>query len=420
MSPICKAEHIGVGTEILLGQIANSHARTISQELAAHGFYMYYHTAVGDNMERIGSVLQSAIARSNVVIFTGGLGPTQDDLTRESVAKFVHRKLTFREDAWGTVERYFHRRRRPIPERNRQQAMVIEGGEWLENPNGTAPGQYVGVNGIHYFLLPGPPLEMIPMLKNKVIPKLQRLFPLDMALESRVLHLCGIGESDVDAQIPELLTGRNPTVAPLAGEGEMLLRVTASGHDVNAAKKLIYPVEQRLRSLFGSYIYGTDEDTLAKVVGQRLLGNGASLAVAESCTGGLVSTMITSIPGSSAYYLGGVVSYADAIKMAVLQVTSKSLNQWGAVSEQVALEMARGVRKLTGSNYGIAITGIAGPSGGTVDKPVGLVWFAISGFAGDKAFSGVWSGSREQIRIRAAKYLLWRLWSQLEMETSGA
>lgn len=419
MSSICQAEHIGVGTEILLGQIANTHARTISQELAANGFYVYYHTAVGDNLERIVGALQNAVVRSNLVILTGGLGPTQDDLTRDAVAQFVQRKLTFREDAWATVERYFHRRRRAIPERNRRQAMVIEGGEWIENPNGTAPGQYVSVDGVHYFLLPGPPLEMIPMLKSEVIPRLQRLFPLDVSLESRVLHFCGIGESDVDAQIPELLASSNPTVAPLAGEGEMLLRITANGRDAREAHRLIQPIETYLRSLFSKYIYGTDEDTLAAVVGRRLLRQGASLAIAESCTGGLVSSMITSVPGSSAYFLGGVVSYANAAKAIALQVSQDSLERWGAVSEQVALEMARGVRKLLGASYGISITGIAGPGGGTADKPVGLVWFAISSSAGDLSFSGIWSGSREQVRIRAAKYLLWQLWSRLEMETSG-
>ncbi|MCL6445285.1 MAG: CinA family nicotinamide mononucleotide deamidase-related protein, partial [Alicyclobacillus sp.] len=266
MDIVCKGEHIAVGSEILLGQIANRHAQTISQRFADHGLFLYYHTAVGDNLERIVASFRLAAERSNVVIVTGGLGPTVDDLTKEALASFLNRSLHTSQHALDAIRRHFAHRGRPMPPSNEKQALCIEGGELLDNPNGTAPGQYVEANGVHYFLLPGPPLEMLPMLDNHVLPRLRAIFSRNTALVSRVLHFCGIGESDVDRQIVDLTVGQNPTVAPLAGEGEMLLRITATAEDEAKARALIAPIERRLRQQFAPFIYGVDHETLPMAV----------------------------------------------------------------------------------------------------------------------------------------------------------
>ncbi|MCL6516233.1 competence/damage-inducible protein A [Alicyclobacillus sp.] len=413
MSQTCRGEHLAVGTEILLGQIANSHARTVSLEFANNGFFIYHHSAVGDNLGRIVEAFRVAAARSNVVVVTGGLGPTADDLTKEALAQFLGRTLWLSEEALRQIEAYFQARKRKMPDENRKQALCIEGGELMDNPNGTAPGVYVEADGVHYFLLPGPPLEMVPMLRNHVLPRLRRLFPHEQVLVSRVLHLCGIGESDVDEQIPQWLAQANPTVAPLAGEGEMLLRITARAEDEDRARALIAPVEADLRRRFSPYIYGVDDETLASAVGRCLTAAGQTLAVAESCTGGGLSSMITGVPGSSAYFLGGVVAYDNRVKSSVLGVPESTLTVHGAVSEETARAMAEGVRNALGSDWGLATTGIAGPGGGTPEKPVGLVYVAVAGAKETRVFRLQLRGSREQIRLRAAKQVLWRLWQAL-------
>jgi nicotinamide-nucleotide amidase len=405
----CRGEHIAVGTEILLGQIANTHARTVSQEFVNHGFFLYHHHAVGDNLERIVDVLREASNRSNVIVITGGIGPTEDDLSREALAAWLGLPLELDERLLADIEAFFQRRGVPMPAENRRQAMRIQGAEILPNPYGTAPGQYVQHRGIHYFLLPGPPLEMKPMLQDHVIPRLKRIFPSPQVLVSRVLHFCGIGESSVDEQITDLLRGENPTVAPLAGEGEMLLRITARAATAAEAHALIKPVEAELRSRFAPYIYGVDEDTLPSVALRVLAERRASLAVAESCTGGLVQAMLTDVPGSSQVFMGGVVAYDNAVKERLLGVSPATLREHGAVSEATAREMAEGVRDRLQATFGIATTGIAGPGGGTEDKPVGLVYIAVAGPDRTEVFRLLLTGSREQIRIRAAKQLLWRL-----------
>lgn len=387
----------------------------VSLALTRHGLSIFHHTAVGDNKERILNALSIAAKRSNVVIVTGGLGPTDDDLTKECVAKFLARRLVMDEGALATLTEYFAHRGRAMPEANKKQALCIAGGELLANPNGTAPGQYVydDERGVHFFLLPGPPLEMNPMLETKVLPRLAVLFPHSGALVSRVIHLCGIGESDVDAKIKDVTTSSNPTVAPLAKEGEMLLRITASASDAQAARVLLAPVEERIRHEFASYVYGVDDESLASVVGDILKRQNQSLSVAESCTGGLLSSMITAVPGSSAYYKGGIVAYHNDVKERFLGVNRESLWEPGAVSEEVATQMAEGAREAFGAHYAIALTGIAGPSGGTAQKPVGLVYGAIADGKTVDCFRMQYHGSREQIQIRASKHMLWRLWSRI-------
>jgi nicotinamide-nucleotide amidase len=410
MDVVCRAEHIGVGSEILLGQIHNSHARTISCEFASRGFFMFHHTAVGDNFERIQDAFRIAASRSNVVVVTGGLGPTADDLTKEALAAFLKRDLYLSEEALRHLENWFRSRNRPMPEQNRKQALCITGGELLPNPNGTAPGVYVEDKGVHYFLLPGPPLEMLPMLQNEVIPRLHQIFGQQRALVSRVLHFCGIGESAVDEQISDLTSLTNPTVAPLAGEGEMLLRITATDTDETSAKARIAPIEAEIRRRFGDYIYGVDDESLPIVVQSVLTQAKSTLALAESCTGGTIASMLTAVPGSSEYLLGAVVSYHNDVKEQVLGVRRETLDNFGAVSEQTAIEMAEGVRKLCGSTYGLSVTGILGPGGGSEQKPVGLVYGAISTAEGTTVYPMQFRGSREQIRLRTTKHMLWYLW----------
>jgi nicotinamide-nucleotide amidase len=297
--------------------------------------------------------------------------------------------------------------------------MCIDGGELLPNPNGTAPGQYVIQNQVHYFLLPGPPLEMQPMLQQEVLPRLKTVFPNPNVLISRVLHLCGIGESAVDEQIPHLLAGHNPTVAPLAGEGEMLLRMTATGATERDARNLIEPVEASLHEMFGSYIYGYDEDSLPIVVGRLLRDCQSTLAVAESCTGGLVSSMLTAIPGSSEYFLGGIVAYQNEVKQKFIEVRQETLDSVGAVSEQTAREMASGVRRQFQSTYGISLTGVAGPGGASEAKPVGLVFCGVAGPEGTQVFRLQLRGSRDQIRLRAAKQVMWRLCNTIRQSSKS-
>lgn len=411
-----RGEHIAIGTEILLGQILNAHARSVSLAFANQGFFMYHHVAVGDNLSRIEATFRQAAERANVIVVTGGLGPTADDLTREALSRFLNRKLVMSPEALTELESFFAGRNRPMPEENRKQALLIEGAIHLPNPNGTAPGQYVYAEGAHYFLLPGPPLEMNPMLTNYVIPMLGTLFPNDQVLVSRTLHLCGIGESSVDEQIPHLLAQDNPTVAPLASEGEMMLRITATAATETLASKLIEPIERELRERFSDHIYGVDTESLPSAVGNVLTARNLTLATAESCTGGLLSSMITAVPGASTYFVGGSVTYDNAVKQKILGVSSHTLAQHGAVSEQVAAEMAEGVRKLCGSTYGISTTGIAGPGGSTYDKPIGLVYVGIAGPTGCEVHRLQFRGSREQIRLRSVKQLLWLLWKKVDCE----
>lgn len=411
----CSAEHIAVGSEILLGQILNRHAQTVSRALVAEGFHLYHHTAVGDNQGRVLESLRIAAARSNVVIITGGLGPTEDDLTKECLAEFLNRPLVLDAGALATLMAFFERRERPMPAANRKQALCIADGELLPNPNGTAPGQYVNdpLSGVHFFLLPGPPLEMEPMLVEQVLPRLRSTFTGHGVVRSKVLHLCGIGESDVDAQIADVTSMTNPTVAPLAGEGEMVLRITAAADNEAAAWERIRPLEERLTTAFAPYLYGLDDDSLPSVVGRLLRVRQETLATAESCTGGLLSSMITAVPGSSASYLGGIVAYHNEAKQALLAVDRGVLESDGAVSEKVAVQMAEGAKRALTATYAISLTGIAGPDGGTPEKPVGLVFGAIAGNGWTQCFQMHYRGSREQIRIRASKQMLWRLWSRI-------
>lgn len=410
-----RAEIIGVGTELLLGQIANTNAQYISDKLALEGIDVYFHQAVGDNRERIRQTLAIAHSRSDVIVLTGGLGPTEDDLTRETVADFLGRQLRMDPDMLGKLGRFFAQLGREMTSNNRKQAMLIEGGRFLDNPRGTAPGQYLEAEGRHYFLLPGPPTELRPMVTDQVIPVLRTVIGRQMTIRSRVLRLFGIGESAMESEVADIMNSQsNPTVAPLASEGEVTLRITAKSRSEAEAFALIAPMEERLRQRLGNYIYGVDGETLPVAAGKRLAARGETLALAESCTGGLLASMITDVPGSSAYFKQGWVTYHNDAKREQLGVTTEILETYGAVSEPCARAMAEGARLRSGADWAIAVTGIAGPGGGTPEKPVGLVYIAVAGPDGTGAKEYRFQGDRQQIRIRSAKTALYSLVKRLE------
>lgn len=409
------AEIIAVGTEILLGQIDNAHARYLSVNLAAMGVAVYFHSAVGDNGERLTNTVALALKRSQVIIITGGLGPTDDDLTREAVAEACGLPLLFSQEAFAAhVTPYFTRLGRVPADTNRKQAMRIGTAVFLPNARGTAPGQYVEWKGRHIFLLPGPPLEMQPMVQESVRPVLTSLAGSEVIV-SRMLRLYGIGESEAHDRVEDILRAQsNPTIAPLASEGEMALRITARAATLQAAKALIAPVESALLGRLEQYVYGFDDDSLAHAVLQALRARHARVACAESCTGGLLTALLVDIPGSSDSVHGSIVAYDNDVKERLLGVTPETLAAHGAVSAETAGEMAVGVRSLVGADYAMSVTGVAGPSGGTPDKPVGLVYVAVASERGVVIRERTFSGDRSQIRIRSAKAALHLLLQELK------
>lgn len=409
-----RAEIIAVGTELLLGQIANTNAQYISDKLALEGIDVFYHQAVGDNELRIKQVLEIAQSRSQLILISGGLGPTDDDLTRESTASFLSKKLQTDAKALAELEGFFAAVGREMTSNNKKQAMLIEGGRMLSNPRGTAPGQYVQAEGKHYFLLPGPPTELRPMVDEQVIPIVREIMGKDVTIRSRVLRLFGIGESAMETQITDILRNQsNPTVAPLASEGEVTLRLTAKADNEADAFNLIRPVEESLRQRLGRYIYGIDNETLPVVVGKMLNERKQSVSFAESCTGGMLASMVTDVAGSSQYFRQSWVTYSNEAKETQLGVPKDLLNQYGAVSEECARAMAEGARKNSGSDWAISVTGIAGPEGGTEEKPVGLVYIGVAGPDGCEVKKFLFRGDRQQIRIRSAKNALYFLVNRL-------
>lgn len=397
------AEIIAVGTELLLGQIVNTNAQFLAQELASLGMGVYYHTVVGDNLQRLVQTFQQAWERSQIVILTGGLGPTTDDITREGVALALDRPLSFHEDVWQEITSQMWRTNRPIPENNRRQAMVIQGSTVLPNPRGTAPGLAIAEDCRLAVLLPGPPREMQPMFIDYVRPMLLERSGHGVIL-SRNLRVIGIGESALEEQIADLIEAQsNPTIALYASVGELQIRITAKAEDETAARDLIAPIETAIRQRIGSAIYGVDAETLPGVLGQLLRERGYQLALAESCTGGLLGSMITDVPGSSAYFGTGYITYSNVAKQSMLGVPMRLIAEHGAVSAACAQAMAAGARNVSGADVGIAITGIAGPDGGTAEKPVGTVYIAVIAPEGELVEELALRGERAAIRARSAK-----------------
>ncbi|GIV08707.1 MAG: putative competence-damage inducible protein [Fimbriimonadales bacterium] len=402
-------EIISIGTELLLGQIVDTNAAWLSEQLAQAGVGVYRRSTIGDNLPRIIQALQEALTRADGVITIGGLGPTDDDLTREAIAAVLDEPLVLDEAEAERLKAFFAARGRQATDRQLRQAMRPSLAQPLPNPNGTAPGLYTEWQGKPIFALPGPPNEFKPMANDHVLPRLAERTG-GRVIRSRVLRLCGIGESDAEAQLGDLIQSENPTLAPLAKLGEVHFRITARADSPEIAEQQIATIEREVRARLGAYIFGVNETTLEHAVVQQLREAGQSLVIAESCTGGLLGHRITSVSGSSEVFLGGIVSYSNALKETLLGVPRATLETHGAVSEPTARAMAEGVRQRLGGWWGVGITGIAGPTGGTPEKPVGLVYIGVSDPSATIVRSQVFAGDRETVKYRATQYALWLLY----------
>lgn len=400
-----RAETIAVGSELLLGQIANTDAQIVSKGLATIGIDVFYHTCVGDNRERITEVFMYALGRSDIIIFTGGLGPTADDLTKETVASYLHLPLKLDESSLNNIKSIFDKRGIKITQNNYKQAMIPDGAIPLPNKNGTAPGILINKDNKIIVMLPGPPFEMEPMFTEYVLPYLSKLS--SKTIYSRVMKFYGIGESALEEQINDLLENQtNPTIAPLAKMGEVTLRLTAKATSINEAENMIFPLEMEIKKRIGKYLYAYDDQTIEQIVADLLAKNNKTIATAESCTGGLIAHRLTNIPGISKYFERGVISYSNLSKEDLLGVQEDTLTRFGAVSKQTACQMARGIRIAAGTDIGISTTGIAGPTGATKDKPLGLVYIAYSDSLGETVEKHIFSGTRINVKIRACNAAL--------------
>lgn len=409
-----RAEIIAVGTELLLGQIANTNAQFLSQKLAEVGIGVYYHTVVGDNAERLYALINEAFTRSDLIIFSGGLGPTKDDLTKETVGRAMHRSLVHDEQALRRILSYFERRGITMTENNRKQALVIEGSHVLPNDHGMAPGMFIENEGKYVMMLPGPPRELYPMFTTYGLPYLLSLISDQYVVHSRVLRFFGIGESALEEALLDLIDGQsNPTIAPLAKESEVTIRLTAKAKSVAEAEQMIRVVEQEIAARVGEFIYGYDEDSLEAVLVQKLGERGENVAFAESITGGWVSHMVTSVPGSSAVLQGSIVCYTNDSKENLLHVPRDVLAKHGAVSEETARVLAEQVRIQLGADYGISITGEAGPIA-SEDKPVGLVYVGASDGVHTHVKTFRLSGQRAAIQLRAAKHAIFTMLERIK------
>lgn len=370
-----KAEIFSVGTEILLGEILDTNAKYIASQLANIGIDVFYKTSIGDNAKRLLDAIDIAYKRADIIISTGGLGPTDDDLTKETFAKYFNKKLVRHKESLENLKSYYVNEDMPLS--NLKQADIPEGAIVLLNENGTASGCIIEENNKIAVILPGPPKECIPMFDKQVKPVLEKY--TNKVLVSKNLNLCGIGESNASEIIRDLmLSSKNPTIAPYANNNEMRFRVTASGKNKNEAKEILKPTVDKLYDIFKDYIYGEDDDTLQDVIVGKLIKNNMTISTAESCTGGLLASTIINVPSASSVFLNGVICYSNESKIYELDVFKEDLEKYGAVSEQVAIQMAEGIRKKSNTTIGISTTGIAGPTGGTEEKPVGLVYIAIS------------------------------------------
>mgnify|MGYP002640786418 FL=1 len=371
------AELIAVGTELLLGNIANTDAQMLSQGLSALGINVYYHTVVGDNPQRVRQAVDIARGRADILITTGGLGPTCDDLTKVAVAQAFGKELVYHEPSAQRIRERFAQRGTPVTENNFQQAMVPEGCTVLDNDWGTAPGVAFQAGGTHVLMLPGPPRECAMMFRHRALPYLQKLS--DGVIASRTVKTFGIGESAAEALLRDLMNAlHNPTLAPYAKPTGTELRITAHAPTREEALRLIAPVEEQVKAILGDKVIGVDVDSLEEVCFALLKDRGLTVGTAESCTGGLLAKLLTDLPGSSAVFRGGVVSYTNGVKAGLLGVPQDLLDRYGAVSPQVAEAMARGAKASLGCDIALSTTGVAGPDADDRGNPIGLVYLGLA------------------------------------------
>lgn len=397
------AELIAVGTELLLGNIANTDAQMLSKGLSALGINVYYHTVVGDNPQRLKAAVEIAKSRADIIITTGGLGPTCDDLTKNVLAECFGKKLVYDEESAERIRDYFQRLHPggTMTENNLQQAYLPEGCTIFSNDWGTAPGCAFESGGVRVIMLPGPPNECTPMFEHRAVPYLQAL--ADGVIASRTLKIFGMGESAVEAKLRDRMNAlTNPTLAPYAKTGEVELRITAKAATVEEARALIVPVEKEVRDIFGPLVYGADVASMEEVVLGLLKEKGLTMGAAESCTGGLVAKRLTDLSGASAVFKGGVVSYTNEVKAGVLGVPQEMLDEFGAVSAQVAQAMAQGARKVLGCDLAVSLTGVAGPNPDDRNNPVGLIYVALDTPEGTRVRELHLINGRARIRTVAA------------------
>ncbi|MBQ3593382.1 MAG: competence/damage-inducible protein A [Clostridia bacterium] len=400
-----KAEIIAVGTELLLGNTVNTNATFLAQRLQECGVESYRQVVVGDNITRIADAIKSALS-NDIILICGGLGPTGDDVTRDAVALAAGKKLYEDQVCRQKVSDYINKAGTPLTENNFRQALLPEGAVVLHNENGSAESFYLDINNTRVYVLPGPPRELKPIFDKYIAPEISG----KSVLVKRQLRLFGIWESALETKIAHYTHDlANPSVGIYASHGGVMLQVTARAKTLNEAENMLVPVVDELCDILGDDVYGIDVDNIEHAVVNMLTKQGKKLAVAESCTGGLIAKRIVDRPGASAVFDCGVVSYSNDIKNKVLGVSKETLEKYGAVSSQTAAEMARGVLKLSGADIAVSVTGIAGPDGGTPEKPVGTVWYGIADKNGVKTFKNVVSrdgADRNYIREYSASYAL--------------
>ena len=403
------AEIIAVGSELLLGQITNSNARFLSSHLAEVGINVYYHTVVGDNPERLESAIEIAEKRADLILFTGGLGPTKDDLTKETIARHLNTSLAMNEDAMVSIEAFFQRAGRPMTDNNKKQALVLKDSEVLVNHNGMAPGMLYSTGSHVYILLPGPPKEMEPMFQFEGKPQLIKRLNKEDVILSHVLRFYGIGEAELEDRLHDILDRQtNPTIAPLAADGEVTLRITAKTDSTQAAWALIDEAKKEIMERVGQYLYGYDDDSLASKAIGLLKEQGKTISAAESLTAGLFQSELASVPGASSVLSGGVITYNEDMKIAQLGLSAELLAQYGVVSEQTAIAMAEAARNKFKTDISVSLTGAAGPDAHG-DQPAGTVWIGIASEQGTESYRLQLSGMRNTNRLRAVKLALFYL-----------
>jgi nicotinamide-nucleotide amidase len=413
-----RAEIIAVGTELLMGQIVNSNAQYLSQKFAEMGVNVYYQTVVGDNAERMASAMSLASSRADLIVFTGGLGPTQDDITRDVLAELLGLGLIIHQPSYDRIASFFVDRKVVMVESNARQALMIDGADPLMNDTGMAVGSAITHLDKHYVLLPGPPREMKPMFEQYAKPWILSKMPNTGALHSRMLKFCGIGESRLENELKDLITAQSdPSIAPYAKEGEVTIRLTTRANTIAEANQVLDITHQEITNRVGEFLYADVDVPLETIIVRMMEEKGLTLSVAESCTGGLFSELITSIPGSSTMFHGGVICYSNEWKHRSLDIPMEMLEGEGApgaVSEETAILLAEQIVRLTGSDLGISITGVAGPSH-SERKPVGLIYAAIASKNGGTIVHQMnMAGNREMVRVRTVKQVMYQLWKQLK------
>lgn len=417
-----RAELLSVGTELLLGEIVDTNAAYLAGKLSELGINVYHKTTVGDNAERLAAALRISLGRGDVVLATGGLGPTDDDVTAAAVAQVAQVDLVEDEAAADRIRSFVRQRGIALLDSLLKQARVPRGARVVPNPVGTAPGFILAIGSKTVVALPGVPSEMKAMARQTVLPYLNELAAREgrSVIISRVLRLAGIGESQAEAELSDLIASQqNPTIAPLAKSHEVHFRITARAPDREAAELMIAPVEQAIRARLGEHVYGADDASLEVVAGGMLREAGLSVALAESCTGGLIGHRLTNVPGSSDYFLASLTTYSDESKIAILGVPSNTIAGHGAVSAQTAAAMAQGARRTCGADIGVSVTGIAGPGGATAAKPVGLVYVGYADGEETVTQEHLLRGTREMVKERSAQAALYLLYQRLRARAAA-